>query len=176
MTDHNYNRIPVVLETFSDLETPLSVYLKLADGPYSYLLESSQGGEKWGRYSFIGLPSETILSVRGQVVEVSHKGSVVESIETKDPIQFIEAFQDRYSIDHQENLPRFCGGLVGYFGYDTVRYVEKKIRDSAPTDPLGTPDILLMVSEDVIVFDNVENKIQYIKLVDPDIPGATSKA
>ena len=176
MTDHNYNRIPVVLETFSDLETPLSVYLKLADGPYSYLLESSQGGEKWGRYSFIGLPSETILSVRGQVVEVSHKGSVVESIETKDPIQFIEAFQDRYSIKHQENLPRFCGGLVGYFGYDTVRYVEKKIRDSAPTDPLGTPDILLMVSEDVIVFDNVENKIQYIKLVDPDIPGATSKA
>ncbi len=178
MTDHNpnYNRIPVVLETFSDLETPLSVYLKLANGPYSYLLESSQGGEKWGRYSIIGLPSETILSVRGQFIEVTHKGNVVESLETKDPIQFIEAFQGRYSIDHQENLPRFYGGLVGYFGYDTVRYVEKNIKDSAPTDPLGTPDILLMVSEDVIVFDNVENKIQYIKLVDPDIPNAASEA
>ena len=178
MTNHNskYNRIPVVLETFSDLETPLSVYLKLANGPYSYLLESSQGGEKWGRYSIIGLPSETILSVHGQHVEVRHKGKVVESIETKDPIQFIESFQDRYAIDHQENLPRFYGGLVGYFGYDTVRYVEKKIRDSAPTDPLGTPDILLMVSEDVVVFDNVDSKIQYIKLVDPEIQDAVSTA
>ncbi len=178
MTNHDpkYNRIPVVLETFSDLETPLSVYLKLANGPYSYLLESSQGGEKWGRYSIIGLPSETILSVRGQDVEVRHKGNVVESLETPDPIQFIESFQDRYAIVHQQNLPRFYGGLVGYFGYDTVRYVEKKIRDTAPTDPLGTPDILLMVSEDIVVFDNVESKIQYIKLVDPNVKDAVSTA
>jgi len=178
MTNHNpkYNRIPVVLETFSDLETPLSVYLKLANGPYSYLLESSQGGEKWGRYSIIGLPSETILSVRGQHVEIRQKGEVVESLDTKDPIQFIESFQDRYAIDHQENLPRFYGGLVGYFGYDTVRYVEKKIRDSTPPDPLGTPDILLMVSEDVVVFDNVGSTIQYIKLVDPKIKDAASMA
>jgi len=178
MTNHNpkYNRIPVVLETFSDLETPLSVYLKLANGPYSYLLESSQGGEKWGRYSIIGLPSETILSVREQHVEIRHKGEVVESLDTKDPIQFIESFQDRYAIDHQENLPRFYGGLVGYFGYDTVRYVEKKIRDSTPPDPLGTPDILLMVSEDIVVFDNVDSTIQYIKLVDPKIKDAVSMA
>ena len=171
-----YRRTPVVLETFADLETPLSIYLKLADGPFSYLLESSQGDEKWGRYSIIGLPSETILSVRGQNIEIRQKGEVVESVETEDPMQFIESFQARYQIDHQDNLPRFYGGLVGYFGYDTVRYVEKKIKDTAPHDPLGTPDILLMISEDIVVFDNIESKIQYIKLVDSDIEDSVASA
>ncbi len=167
--NYKYKRVPVVLETFSDLETPLSVYLKLADGPYSYLLESSQGGEKWGRYSIIGLPSKTILTVRGEQIEVLHNGLVMESIKTEDPFQFIESFQNRYEIEHLAELPRFYGGLVGYFGYDAVRYVEKRIKESTPPDPIGTPDILLMVSEDIVVFDNVDNKIQYIKLVDPDI-------
>lgn len=170
--DYKYKRVPVVLETFSDLETPLSVYLKLADGPYSYLLESSQGGEKWGRYSIIGLPSKTILTVRGELIEVLDDGVVTESIKTEDPFQFIESFQNRYEIEHLAELPRFYGGLVGYFGYDAVRYVEKRIKESTPPDPIGTPDILLMVSEDIVVFDNVDNKIQYIKLVDPDIDNA----
>ncbi len=163
-----YRRIPIVVETLADLDTPLSVYLKLADGPYSYLLESSQGGEKWGRYSIIGLPAKTILTVRGNHTQVIHDGVVIESVDTHDPLSFIENFQARYQVQDADDLPRFYGGLVGYFGYDTVRYVEPRLRDTAPDDPLGTPDILLMVSEDVVVFDNVKGRMQLISLVDPD--------
>jgi len=165
----------VVVETLADLDTPLSVYLKLADGPYSYLLESSQGGEKWGRYSIIGLPAKTIITVRANVVEVSCLGEVTERVETEDPLAFIEAYQARYDVADAPDLPRFYGGLVGYFGYDTVRYVEKRLRDSAPPDPLGTPDILLMVSEDVVIFDNVKGRMQLVRLVDPDEPGIVQR-
>ncbi len=174
MNDSNppiYQRIPVVVETLADLDTPLSVYLKLADGPYSYLLESSQGGEKWGRYSIIGLPAKTIITVRGDNIEVSHEGEVIEQLESDDPLSFIEAFQARYHVAEIEDLPRFYGGLVGYFGYDTMRYVEKRLRDSTPPDPLGTPDIMLMVSEEVVIFDNVKGRMQHVCLVDPDEPG-----
>ena len=165
-----YRRIPVVVETLADLDTPLSVYLKLADDPYSYLLESSQGGEKWGRYSIIGLPARTVITVRGNVVTVSTDGEVLERVETDDPLTFIEDYQARYHVQDAEDLPRFYGGLVGYFGYDTVRYVEKRLRDTAPPDPLGTPDILLMVSEDVVIFDNVKGRMQLVSLVDPEEP------
>ena len=168
-------RIPVVVETLADLDTPLSVYLKLADGPYSYLLESSQGGEKWGRYSIIGLPARTTLTVRGNEITVRDGETVVETHTTDDPLSFIEAFQARYEVTSDEHLPRFYGGLVGYFGYDTVRYVEKRLRDSTPPDPLGTPDILLMVSEEVVVFDNVKGRMQLIALVDPDEPGTIER-
>ncbi len=166
-----YRRIPVVVETLADLDTPLSVYLKLANAPYTYLLESSQGGEKWGRYSIIGLPARTVITVRGDQVTVSHNGEITEQIETEDPLDFIESFQNRFDVEDADDLPRFYGGLVGYFGYDTVRYVEKRLRESTPPDPLKTPDILLMVSEDVVVFDNVKGRMQLISLVDPDIPG-----
>lgn len=177
MTDSNpiYHRIPVVVETLADLDTPLSVYLKLADGPYSYLLESSQGGEKWGRYSIIGLPAKTIITVSGNTVEVRTNGEVVEQVATDDPLTFIESFQARYQVADAPDLPRFYGGLVGYFGYDTVRYVEKKLRHSTPPDPLGTPDILLMVSEDVVIFDNVKGRMQLVSLVDPDEPDILQK-
>ena len=162
-----YHRIPVVVESLADLDTPLSVYLKLASGPYSYLLESSQGGEKWGRYSIIGLPARTIIKVHGDQTTVTVDGTVTEQHQTDDPLSFIEQFQARYQVADDENLPRFYGGLVGYFGYDTVRYVEKRLRDTTPPDPLGTPDILLMVSEEVVVFDNVKGRMQLISLVDP---------
>lgn len=168
-------RIPVVVETLADLDTPLSVYLKLADGPYSYLLESSQGGEKWGRYSIIGLPARTTLTVHGNEITVRDGETVVETHTTDDPLSFIEAFQARYEVTSDEDLPRFYGGLVGYFGYDTVRYVEKRLRDSTPPDPLGTPDILLMVSEEVVIFDNVKGRMQLIALVDPDEPGTIER-
>ncbi len=170
MTDLNtpYRRIPVVVETLADLDTPLSVYLKLADGPYSYLLESSHGGEKWGRYSIIGLPARTVLTVHGDTVTVRHDSETVETVETRDPLTFIEQFQARYEVADSDDLPRFYGGLVGYFGYDTVRYVEPRLRDTVPPDPLGTPDILLMVSEEVVIFDNVKGRMQLIALVDPD--------
>ena len=166
-----YNRVPVVFETLADLDTPLSVYLKIARGPYSYLLESAQGGERWGRYSIIGLPAQTVLRVTGHQVAVSSNGTVREHLEVEDPLTFIEKFQARYKVAPLPDLPRFFGGLVGYFGYDCVRYVEKRLRHSTPPDPLGTPDIVLMVSEEVIVFDNLRGRMQLISLVDPTEPG-----
>ena len=177
MTDSPiYKRIPIVVETLADLETPLSVYLKLADGPYSYLLESSQGGEKWGRYSIIGLPARTVLTVVGNEITVTTDGEIQEQVETDDPLSFIESFQARFEVEDRDDLPRFYGGLVGYFGYDTVRYVEKRLRHSTPPDTMGTPDILLMVSEDVVIFDNVKGRMQLVSLVDPSEDGAEQKA
>ena len=172
LTDAGYNRIPVVQTTLADLDTPLSVYLKLARGPYSYLLESAQGGEKWGRYSIIGLPARTVLTVVGQRITVRRDGEIVEEMESDDPLTFIEAFQARYKVAELPELPRFYGGLVGYFGYDTVRYTEHRLRETTPPDTLGTPDIMLMVSEDVVVFDNLKSQMQLISLVDPSEPDA----
>ena len=171
-----YNRIPVVHEVAADLETPLSTYLKLADGPYSYLLESAHGGERWGRYSFIGLPCDTVIRVAGDTVSVETGGRTVESTQTDDPLAFIEAYQRRFNVPKGTGLPRFIGGLVGYFGYDTVRYTEKRLAHSTPPDPMKTPDILLMVSNDVIVFDNLRSSMQLITLADPALPDAWANA
>ncbi|MDQ7914500.1 anthranilate synthase component I [Pseudomonas sp. 102515] len=164
-----YNRIPLAFETLADFDTPLSIYLKLADGPNSYLLESVQGGEKWGRYSIIGLPCSRVLRVHGHRVVVSDAGREVEVIEQcDDPLAFVEAFKARYRVPTLDGLPRFNGGLVGYFGYDSVRYVERRLAACPNPDPLGTPDILLMVSDAVVVFDNLAGKIHAIVLADPD--------
>ncbi len=166
--NEGYNRIPVVHDVIADLETPLSVYLKLANGPFSYLLESAaQGGEKWGRYSIVGLPSNTVLQVSGNQLTVKTDGEVVEQVETDDPLSFIETYQTGFRVPMVDGLPRFYGGLVGYFGYDTVRYVERRLRLSIPPDPLGTPDIVLMVSNELAVYDNVSSRLQLISLVDP---------
>ena len=174
MTNSNpiYRRVPVVHEALADLDTPLSVYLKLARGPYSYLLESAQGGEKWGRYSIIGLPARTVLKVNDRRVQVLTDNEIVEEVETDDPLSFIEAFQARFDVANLDELPRFFGGLVGYFGYDTVRYVEKRLQPSIADDRLDTPDIVLMVSEEVVVFDNLEGRMKMISLVDADDVGA----
>ena len=174
MTNSNpiYRRVPVIHEALADLDTPLSVYLKLARGPYSYLLESAQGGEKWGRYSIIGLPARTVLKVNDRRVQVLTDDEIVEEIETDDPLSFIEAFQARFDVANLDELPRFFGGLVGYFGYDTVRYVEKRLQPSIADDRLDTPDIVLMVSEEVVVFDNLEGRMKMISLVDADDVGA----
>ncbi len=171
-----YNRIPVVEEALADLDTPLSTYLKLAAGPYSYLLESAQGGEKWGRYSIIGLPARTVLKVSGTQITITTDGHVVEQTDSDDPLDFIERYMARFRVAHVAGLPRFYGGLVGYFGYDTVRYVEKRLAHSAPPDSLGTPDILLMVSDDIIVFDNLKGRMQLITLADPSMPDSLSRA
>ena len=173
-------RVPVVHEVLADLDTPLSVYLKLADAPYSYLLESAEGGEKWGRYSIIGLPCRTVIRVRGRRVTVETDGRVVQAVESDDPLAFIEDYRRRFEIPDgaldTDALPRFMGGLVGYFGYDTVRYIEPRLADSTPPDPLGTPDILLMVSDDVIVFDNVRGRMQLIGWVEADRRGGEDEA
>jgi len=171
-----YNRIPVSREVLADLDTPLSTYLKLANAPFSYLLESVQGGEKWGRYSIIGLPCRTILRVQGYDVSITTDGEVVERCRVDNPLTFIEKFQQRYKVPDVAGLPRFHGGLVGYFGYDTVRYIEPRLAKTAPPDPIGTPDILLMVSDQLVVFDNLSGKLHLIELVDPSQPNAYEQA
>lgn len=170
-----YNRIPVTLELFADLDTPLSVYLKLANQPYSYLLESVVGGERFGRYSFIGLPATTRLRVNARKVQVEYGDKVIEQYEG-DPLAFIETFQQRFSAPPVAGLPRFTGGLVGYFGYDTIRYVERRLADTQKPDPVGTPDILLMVSEELAVVDNLSGKLYLIVYADPAVPNALAKA
>jgi anthranilate synthase component 1 len=171
-----YNRIPVTREVLADLDTPLSTYLKLAAGPLSYLFESVEGGEQWGRYSIIGLPCQVCVRISGQQVEVRSQGQVTESFETPDPLAFINTFRERYRVPELDGLPRFTGGLVGYFGYDTVRYIEPTLMASMPPDELCTPDILLMVSDELAVFDNLSGKILLCCHADPDGPNAYEQA
>ena len=177
LVEQGFNRIPVAREVLADLDTPLSTYLKLADAPYSYLLESVQGGEKWGRYSIIGLPCRKIIRVRGQRVTVEHAGEIVEALDC--PIRWPGFRSSRPAIGCRppaKGLPRFIGGLVGYFGYDTIRYVEPKLARCPNPDPVDNPDILLLVSEDMVVFDNLAGRLYLITLVDPAVERAYSRA
>ena len=175
LVKHGYNRIPVTREVLADLDTPLSTYLKLANGRYSYLFESVHGGEKWGRYSIIGLPSRTVVRIHGERIEIYTDGGLVEEVQHSDPLQWIEAFQRRYQVAEITGLPRFCGGLVGYFGYDSVRYIEPKLKNADQDDPLKTPDILLMVSDEVVVFDNLSGKLLMVVHVDAGQPDAWAR-
>ena len=162
-----FNRIPLVLETFADLDTPLSVYLKLANRPWSYLLESVQGGERFGRYSFIGLPADTRFEVRGRLCSEYRNDQLVQQVEHKDPLEFVRSCQARFRAAVKPGLPRFCGGLVGYFGYDTVRYIEGRLAQTAKPDALAAPDILLLLSEQLAVVDNLSGKLSLIVFADP---------
>lgn len=180
LAEQGYNRIPVTREVLADLDTPLSTYMKLAQAPYSYLLESVQGGEKWGRYSIIGLPCTTRLEIRGHQLSVFQNNQQLSSEEVRDPLTAIETFQSGYRVAPVPGLPRFTGGLVGYFGHDTIRYIEPRL-DSAEVaarmdDPLQVPDILLMVSEDVVVFDNLSGKLLLITHADPTQDDALEQA
>lgn len=162
-----YNRIPLVLETFADLDTPLSLYLKLANQPYSYLLESVQGGERFGRYSIIGLPAKTRILAHGNTVEVMENDTVIETVTDINPLDFVQAYQKRFKTPPYEGLPRFTGGLAGYFGYETIQYIERKLAGSNKPDVLNTPDILLMVSEELAVVDNLSGKLYFIVYANP---------
>jgi anthranilate synthase component 1 len=162
-----YNRIPLMREVLADLDTPLSTYLKLADAPYSYLFESVHGGEKWGRYSIIGLPCRTVLKVRGGTVSVETEGVAIETVKCDDPLAWIDDFRARFRVPAVPGMPRFTGGLVGYFGYDTVRYIEPKLARGQNPDHLNTPDILLLVSEEVVVFDNLRGRLLVVVHADP---------
>ncbi|WP_017942851.1 MULTISPECIES: anthranilate synthase component I [unclassified Thioalkalivibrio] len=157
-----YNRIPLVREVLADLETPLSIFLKLANRPYSYLFESVQGGERWGRYSFIGLPARTRVRVHGHDITVETDGEVVEQATEADPLAWIEAYQARFKAADLPGLPRFTGGLVGYFGFETVRLIEPRLEGPEKPDALGLPDILLMVSEEVVVYDNLSGRLYLV--------------
>ncbi len=167
LAQQGYNRIPVVLETFADLDTPLSIYLKLANQPYSYLLESVQGGERFGRFSFIGLPATTRIEARDNTVTtVNHDKS--ETIIVDDTLSFIESYLAQFKVAPcPTGMSRFCGGLVGYFSYDTVRYIEHKLKGHAKPDTLNTPDVLLLLSEELAVVDNLSSKLYLIVYVNP---------
>jgi anthranilate synthase component 1 len=178
-----YNRIPLMAQAFADLETPLSLYLKLAHvqnaGAHSFLLESVVGGERFGRFSFIGLPARTLLRASGfgmhAKTEVVTDGHVVET-HTGNPLDFVADYQKRFKVALRDGLPRFCGGLAGYFGYDAVRYIEKKLETSCPPDELGMPDILLLQTEELAVIDNLSGKLSLIVYADPTQPQAYAKA
>lgn len=161
-----HTREPVSRRVLADLDTPLSVYLKLAAAPYSYLLESVQGGEKWGRYSIIGLPARQVLTVRGNDITIADDGVVVERLQCADPLAFIRDYHARVQAPPLA-ISRFSGGLVGYFGYDTVRYGEPKLSAGMPTDTLGTPDIMLMRSDEFVVFDNLRGEMELVCYIDP---------
>ena len=183
LASEGYNRIPLMVEAFADLETPLSLYLKLAHtkdgGKHSFLLESVVGGERFGRYSFIGLPARTLLRASGfgakAMTEVVTDGVVVESA-PGNPLDFVAAYQKRFKVALRPGLPRFCGGLAGYFGYDAVRHIEKKLESSCPPDTLGCPDIVLLQCEELAVIDNLSGKLYLIVYADPAQPEAYAKA
>ncbi|MBC8211138.1 MAG: anthranilate synthase component I [Gammaproteobacteria bacterium] len=163
-----YNLIPLAREVFADLDTPLSVYLKLANNPYSYLFESVQGGEKWGRYSIIGLGCKTRLKVFGHEVTLETDERIIDQQTVADPLQYIDDYLQSFRVAELDCLPRFNGGLVGYFGYDTIRYIEPRLKNNPNPDKHLTPDILLMLSEQLVVFDNLASRLYIIVLVDPN--------
>ncbi len=179
LADQGYNRIPIIAEALADLETPLSLYLKLAQsqtrGVNTFLLESVVGGERFGRYSFIGLHARTLLRAYGNRAEVVTDGKVVETHEGN-PLDFIATFEQRFKVALRPGLPRFCGGLAGYFGYDAVRYIEKKLADKQMPDDLGLPDIQLLLCEELAVIDNLSGKLYLIVYADPTTPEAYSRA
>jgi len=175
LASQGYNRIPLVAETFADLDTPLSLYLKLANRPYSYLLESVQGGERFGRYSFIGLPASTRITVRGNQVSLTTPAGEATQ-ECADPLSYIKEYQAQFKVAPLSGLPRFTGGLAGYFGYDTVRYIEPRLAATQKKDVIGTPDILLMLTEQLAVIDNLSGKLSFIVYADPAQPDAYMKA
>ncbi len=166
-SQQGYNRIPVSREVLADLDTPLSAYLKLADGPYSYLFESVHGGEQWGRYSIIGLPCKTLVKIHGQKITLEKDGQLLQTFEHPHPLEWIEEFRQQYKVPDIEDLPRFNGGLVGYFGYETIGYIEKRLQSTGKPDPINNPDILLMVSEEMLVFDNLSGKVLLLTHADP---------
>ena len=173
-----YNRIPVMLQTLADLDSPLGLYLKLTDSANrrnSFLLESVVGGERFGRYSFIGLPARTAIRAKGAHIEVVRDGQVIEAVEG-DPLAFVQQYQRRNRVHLLPGLPRFCGGLAGYFGYDVVHFIEPKVGNVEKPDPIGVPDLLLLVVDELAIIDNLSGMIYLIVYADPSEPEAYGKA
>jgi anthranilate synthase component 1 len=172
LSAQGFNRVPLIAEAFADLETPLSLYLKLVGGSkLGFLLESVVGGERFGRYSFIGLPARTLLRATGQRCEVVTDGRVVETHEGN-PLDFVAAYQQRFKPALRPGLPRFCGGLAGYFGYDAVRFIEPRLAATAKPGGIGTPDLMLLQTEELAVIDNLSGRLYLIVWADPAQPEA----
>ena len=168
LVEEGYNHIPLSREVVVDTDTPLALYLKLANTPFTYFLESVQGGEKWGRYSFIGLAAETIIKVNEYEIFVEKNGHLQEKFVVQDPLAWIEDFQEQFKVPQLDSVPDFNGGLVGYFGYEIIRYIEPKLKNIEKKDELNVPDILLMVSNDLLVVDNLTSKVHIITHVSPE--------
>jgi len=171
-----FNRIPLELETLVDLDTPLSIYLKLANRPRSYLLESVIGGERFGRYSIVGLPARECLEVSGGSVSLARDGHLVERLRLDDPLQYVDDYLRSFRAAPLASALRFVGGLAGYFSYDSVRYIESRLKDSRKPDPLGLPEVRLLLTEELAVVDNLASKLHLIVYADPAQPGAYTAA
>ncbi|MDH2239462.1 anthranilate synthase component I [Pigmentiphaga sp. GD03639] len=179
-----YNRIPLVSETYADLDTPLGLYLKLAQngprrGAMSCLLESVVGGERFGRYSFIGLPARSFIRARGRSVEVVTDDQVVERHEG-DPLAFIAEYQKRFKVALRPGMPRFVGGLAGYFGHDMVRHIEPRLGPCTKPDPVGmgdpVPDLLLLLIDELAIIDNLSGRLYLMVYADPSQREAYARA
>ena len=176
LTEQGYTHVPIVRETLADLDTPVSTYLKLANKPYSYLFESVQGGSKWGRYSIIGLPSNEIYRFFGHEMSHERDGQIVSQTTVDDPLESVRQLQAQFNVASYEGLPEMTGGLVGYFGYETIGFVEPRLAFKDKPDAIGAPDIMLMVSKDVLVFDNLSGRIFMVTLADLNDESAYQKA
>ena len=167
LVKQGFNHIPIFREIVVDTDTALALYLKLGNNSYSYFLESVQGGEKWGRYSFIGLAAETVIKVYNYRVIIEKNGTLIEQYEVSDPLEWIGQYQNQFNVPKLENFPDFNGGFVGYFGYEIIRYIEPKLKNINKPDELDVADILLMVSNDLLVFDNLSSKVHIITHINP---------
>ena len=176
LCDQGFNLIPITRQLMADVDTPVSVYAKLAHKPYSYLFESVQGGEKWARYSMIGLACEKVIKIRAKQISIEQQGTLLEQFEVADPLQFVDQYRASYKVAEFDQLPSFQGGLVGYFAYDTVRYVETRLQASVPRDELDCPDIVLMHSTEVVVFDNLAGTLTLVVMANSQEPDAYARA
>jgi len=153
------NLIPVYREIMADLDTPVSAFKKLDDGQFSYLLESIEGGEKWGRYSFLGSSPSVVIRSRGNLVEIINDG-VTSSMNAADPLNCVRDLLAKYTPVEVEGLPRFFGGAVGYLGYDMVRHFENLPNDKPAI--LDAFDSYFMITDTIVIFDTMRQKIKVV--------------
>ncbi|MEM8498723.1 MAG: anthranilate synthase component I [Pseudomonadota bacterium] len=177
LTTDGYNRIPLQMELLADIDTPLGTYMKIGQGPYSFLLESVEGGETWGRYSIIGLPCKTVLRVCGHEIQLCEADQTIDSWHSDAPLESVRQFREQYRVPDLDGLPIFHGGLVGYFAYDAARYAEPTLDDGSERlidkpDELQNPDVLLMLADEIIVFDNLSGTLKIVVMCDPGVDGA----
>lgn len=154
------NLIPVYKEILTDFDTPLSSFLKIEDGSYSYLLESVEGGQRLARYSFLGNDPSLIFKSKGPKIHIREFNRTRSYITDTDPLQEIKSIMKQYKFVQVKGLPRFCGGLVGYMGYDMVRFFEKL--PDKNKDDLKLPDSIFVLTDTILIFDHVERVIKIV--------------
>jgi anthranilate synthase component 1 len=154
------NVIPVYGEFVADTETPVSAFKKVGGMPYSFLLESVEGGETVGRYSFVGTGPRLVVRAKNESVEISHPDGRVERTTSPQPLDALRQVMRQYRFVADADLPPFCGGAVGYVSYDAVRYLENI--GSLAVDDLRLPDLYFMITDTVLIFDHVRHRLQIL--------------